>query len=98
MWLTKWRHKKAPCDDPNDNLTTQVTTPEDKMTTLSDGTEDKMTTELKAVNDILTTLRDDTDKLCDDTDDPYVVHIRLPTDDSDEQSDDKDESRPIVKT
>ena len=50
-----------------------------------------MTTEQKAVNDILTTLRDGTDELRDDTDDPYVVYIRLPTDDSDEQSDDKDE-------
>ena len=53
-----------------------------------------MTTEQKAVNDILTTLRDDTDELCDDTDDPYVVYILLPTDDSDEQSDDKDDWRP----
>ena len=33
MWLPKWRHKKAPCDDPNDFVTTQVTTPEDKMMT-----------------------------------------------------------------
>ena len=79
-------------------MTTLSDDTEDKMTTLSDGTEDKMTTELKAVNNILTTLRDDTDELCDDTDDPYMVHIRLPTDDSDKQSDDKDKSPPIVKT
>ena len=46
-----------------------------------------MTTQVKAVDDILTTLHDDTDDLLDDTDDPYVVYIRLPTDDSDEQSD-----------
>ena len=58
---------------------------------LSEGNEDKMTTEQKAVNDILTTLSDDTDELRDDTDDPYVVYIQLPTDDSDEQSDVKDD-------
>jgi hypothetical protein len=30
-----------------------------------------MTTQVKAVDDILTTLHDDTDELLDDTDDPY---------------------------
>ena len=53
-----------------------------------------MMTELKAVNDILTTLHDETDDILDDTYDRYVVNIRLPTDDSDKQSDDKDDSRP----
>ena len=74
-----------------DKITTLSDDTEDKMKALSEGTEDKMTTEQKAVNDILTTLSDDTDKLRDDTDDPYVVYIRLPTDDSDEQSDVKDD-------
>ncbi len=30
-----------------------------------------MTTQVKAVDDIFTTLHDDTDELLDDTDDPY---------------------------
>ena len=74
MWLTKWRQKKAPCDDTEDKMTTLSDDTEDKMTALSEGTEDKMTTEQKAVNDILTTLSDDTDELRDDTDNPYVVY------------------------
>ena len=53
-----------------------------------------MTTEQKAVNDILTTRSDDTDELRDDTDDPYVVYIQQTTDDSDEQINVKDDSRP----
>ena len=53
-----------------------------------------MMTELKAVNDILMTLCDDTDDILDNTDDRYVVNIRLPTDDRDEQSDNKDDSQP----
>ena len=60
-----------------------------------------MTTQVKAVDDILTTLHDDTDDLLDDTDDPfdktYVNALMIAnddSDDSDEQSEDKEEWRP----
>ena len=69
MWLPKWRHQSKWCDNPNNNVTTQVTTLEDLMMTQKMAHEDLLTTKLQAVDDILMTLHEDTDNLLDDTDD-----------------------------
>ena len=68
IWLPKWRPHNNPCDDPNDKVTTQVTTLEDLLTTQSTAHEDLLTTQVTAHEDLLTTLHDDTDDLLADTD------------------------------